>query len=97
MASDGSVIYQQGTFGYIWKDNKGLTIKEGNGSVWGNVNRMSSYRAEAQGVSDCIADVPEQQLRGVTIWIDNHGLVNCLNQKYPLNPLKAEWDLVKPT
>ena len=36
-------------------------------------------------------------IQGATPWTDNHGLVNRLNQQYPLDPLKAEWDLVEPT
>lgn len=76
MASDGSVIYQKGTFGYVWQNKEGKTIREGNGIVWGNTNTMSSYQAEAQGVADCISTIPDQHLQGITLWTDNFALVN---------------------
>ena len=72
------------------------TVKKGNRRLCENANTMRSYRAKAQGVGDCIVNVPDINLRGVTLWTDNHRLINPLNQRHPLDPIKAEWDLVEP-
>ena len=51
MASDGSVKYQKGTFGYVWKNKNKETIHTGCGWVRGNIETMNSFRAEAQGMA----------------------------------------------
>ena len=96
MASNGSVKYQQGTYGFIWKNQHKEKIKTGNGWVRGNIDTMNSYRAEAQGMVSCIEGVDQAQLKKTKLWTDNKSLVKRVNQKYKLHPLLPEWDLIEP-
>ena len=96
MASDRLVRYQQGTFGYIWKNQNKQTIKTGCRWVQGNIDTMNLFRAEAQGMADCINNVTDQSLAVATLWSNNKGLIHQVNQEYKLHPLQPEWDIIKP-
>ena len=76
------------------KATKTEVLETGMGSVPGN-DATTSYRAEAQGVTDGLFSGPIPA--HLQVYLDNESVVNQLNQKWPLHPLKPEWELLEPT
>ena len=58
---------------------------------------MTSYRTEAQGASEVLYTLQDQEIHGATLFIDNKGVVTRLNQPRPLHPLHLEWELLQPS
>ena len=84
LVSDGSVRHSPGTF--RWGKDKGW--------VPGN-NATTSYRAEAQGITDGLFSGPVPP--NLQAYLDNKSVVHQLNRNWPLNPLQPEWELLEPT
>ena len=93
LVSDGSVRHSQGTFGWVKSNGTEVTEKD-KGWVPGN-NATTSYRAEAQGITDGLFSGPVPP--NLQAYLDNESVVHQLNRDWPLNPLQPEWELLEPT
>ena len=99
-ASDGSVVGTDGTFGWVISDPEGNRLAKGLGRAFGHP--MSSYRAEAFGMSSIITywttNFPQQQLLLVC---DNKALVDRIEEltvrqrpQFPNDTLEPDWDVL---
>ena len=106
-ASDGSVLSNKGTFGWILSDHSGHRLVECSGAIFGYP--ISSFRSESFGIWSILLflqklfeffsiPLPTNHLQLVC---DNKSLVNTIkkiqNQARPMFPndtLASDWDIV---
>lgn len=92
--SDGSVRHGSGTF--RWVTASGRKIQDTNmGKVEGVTGNMTSFRAEAQGITDLIHTAAVDNK--TQMFQDNLSVIEKTNQRYPLHPMQPEWELLEPT
>ena len=96
LATDGSVRYGCGTYGWVKGTSKGIQ-SSGSGHVTGGRGTMNSYRAEAQGVATLMANTEDNEVQGAYLYLDNQGVVRRLQQVRPIHPLRPEWELLEAT
>ena len=89
MATDGSVLYGEGTYGWL-KGTTTETLATGSGRVTGGRGTMNSFRAEAQGVASLLDNSTDVEINQATLYLDNLGVVNRLQQQRPIHPLKPD-------
>ena len=94
MATDGSVLYGEGTYGWL-KGNTSETLDTGSGRVTGGRGTMNWFRAEAQGVASLLDNSTDVEINQASLYLDNLGVVNRLQQQRPIHPLKPDWEILE--
>ena len=92
--SDGLVKQDLGTYGWVTANQ--TEIQEQNmGLVEGIPGNMTSFWAEAQGITDLVHTAAVDNK--TKIFLDNVSVIDKVNQTYPLHPMQPEWELLEPT
>lgn len=91
--SDGSVRHERGTFGWV-KGNFTQTLETNSGIVEGPPGLITSYRTEAQGLTDMIYTGGIDN--NTKVYLDNISVIGKVTQEHRLHSLHPEWDLLEP-